>query len=63
MPTSNAVRHDRNLVVLSAAGDDKFLFYQQIESLKTAVVGLLAGGFAATPFTALHNLPAYRAAS
>ena len=61
--TSNAVRHDRNLVVLSATGDDKFSFYQRIESLKTAVVGLLAGGFAAAPFTALHDLPAYGAAS
>ena len=31
--------------------------------MKTAAVGLLAGGIAATPFIALHDIPAYGAAS
>lgn len=76
LPRNNAkaqtrIRPDRgNLVVLSAGGDDdddekedKFSFYQRIESLKTAVVGLLSGGILSTPFIALHDIPAYGAAS
>ena len=31
--------------------------------MKTAAVGLLAGGIASTPFIALHDIPAYGAAS
>ncbi len=34
----------------------KFTFEQRIESVKTGVVGLLAGGIALTPFAALHDL-------
>ncbi|EJK50637.1 hypothetical protein THAOC_30330 [Thalassiosira oceanica] len=41
---------------------DKFSFGQRIESTKSAVIGLLAGGVAATPFTALHDLPLFGAA-
>ena len=41
---------------------DKFSFGQRIESTKSAVIGLLAGGIAATPFTALHDIPLFGAA-
>ncbi len=36
--------------------DDKFSMAQRIESIKTGVVGLLAGGLAITPFAALHDI-------
>lgn len=36
--------------------DDKFSFGQKIESTKTAVVGLLAGGIALTPFALIHDV-------
>lgn len=36
--------------------EDKFSFGQRIESVKTAVVGLLSGGIAASPVIALHDL-------
>ena len=42
--------------------EDKFSFGQRIESAKSAVIGLLAGGIAATPFTALHDIPLFGAA-
>lgn len=35
---------------------NKFSFAQRIESVKTGVVGLLAGGVSLTPFSAFHNL-------
>jgi hypothetical protein len=35
--------------------NDKFSFAQRIESIKTAVVGLLSGGLAVTPITFLHD--------
>lgn len=39
--------------------EDKFSFQQRIESVKTAAVGALSGGIAATPFIALHDIPLY----
>ena len=44
-------------------GEDKFSFFQRIESTKTAVLGLLSGGILSTPFIALHDIPAYGAPS
>ena len=44
-------------------GEDKFSFFQRIESTKTAALGLLSGGILSTPFIALHDIPAYGAAS
>ena len=58
--------HNRRQIALAAKKDeeeDKFSFQQRIESVKTAVVGLLAGGIVSTPFIALHDIPAYGAAS
>ncbi|KAL3787650.1 hypothetical protein HJC23_011798 [Cyclotella cryptica] len=43
--------------------EDKFSFQQRIESVKTGVLGALAGGIAATPFIALHDIPSYGLAS
>jgi hypothetical protein len=34
----------------------KFTFEQRIESIKTGLVGLFAGGIALTPFSALHDI-------
>jgi hypothetical protein len=45
------------------SGEDKFSLFQRIESIKTATLGLLAGGILSTPFIALHDIPAYGAAS
>lgn len=39
--------------------EDKFSFYQRIESTKTALIGLLSGGILSTPFIALHDIPTY----
>ena len=36
--------------------ENKFTFAQRIESTKTGVVGLFAGGIALTPFAALHDI-------
>eukprot|EP00559_Dactyliosolen_fragilissimus_P004152 CAMPEP_0184864332 /NCGR_PEP_ID=MMETSP0580-20130426/14543_1 /TAXON_ID=1118495 /ORGANISM="Dactyliosolen fragilissimus" /LENGTH=241 /DNA_ID=CAMNT_0027363061 /DNA_START=55 /DNA_END=780 /DNA_ORIENTATION=+ len=36
--------------------ENKFTFAQRIESTKTGIVGLLSGGIALTPFSALHNI-------
>lgn len=36
--------------------ENKFTFAQRIESTKTGVVGLLAGGIALTPFAAFHDI-------
>jgi len=36
--------------------NNKFGFGQRIESTKTGIVGLLAGGIAGTPFSALHDI-------
>jgi len=44
-------------------GEDKFSFFQRIESTKTAALGLLSGGILSTPFIALHDIPAYGAPS
>lgn len=38
-----------------SAVDDKFSFSQRIESVKTAIVGLLSGGVTVTPITFLHD--------
>jgi hypothetical protein len=35
---------------------DKFSFGQRIESTKTGIVGLLAGGIVLTPFSAIHDI-------
>lgn len=43
--------------------EDKFSFYQRIESIKTAIVGLLSGGILSTPIIALHDIPNYGLAS
>ena len=40
----------------SKYGKDDFSFGQRIESVKSGVVGALAGGVALTPFTALHDI-------
>ena len=45
------------------SGEDKFSLFQRIESIKTATLGLLSGGVLSTPFIALHDIPAYGAAS
>jgi len=36
--------------------ESDFSFAQRIESLKTLIVGALAGGIALTPFSALHDI-------
>jgi hypothetical protein len=41
--------------LFSAADDDKFSFGQRIESAKTGIVGLLAGGIALAPVSLLHD--------
>lgn len=43
--------------------NDKFSFYQRVESTKTALVGLLSGGLVSTPIIALHDIPNYGLAS
>ena len=43
--------------------EDKFSFYQRIESTKTGLIGLLSGGILSTPFIALHDIPTYGLAS
>ncbi|KAL3775125.1 hypothetical protein ACHAWO_001948 [Cyclotella atomus] len=43
--------------------EDKFSPQQRLESVKTGVLGALAGGIAATPFIAFHDIPAYGLAS
>ena len=40
----------------NADATDKFTFAQKIESIKTGVVGLLVGGIAVTPVTAIHDI-------
>ncbi len=37
--------------------ENKFSFYQRVESIKTALVGLLSGGILSTPIIALHDIP------
>mmetsp|Transcript_25518 Transcript_25518/g.43259 ORF Transcript_25518/g.43259 Transcript_25518/m.43259 type:complete len:207 (+) Transcript_25518:76-696(+) len=39
--------------------EDKFSFQQRIESVKTAAVGAISGGIAATPFIGFHDIPLY----
>jgi len=39
----------------NSASDDKFSFSQRIESVKSAIVGLLSGGLTVTPITFLHD--------
>ena len=40
----------------NADATDKFTFAQKFESIKTGVVGLLVGGIAVTPVTAIHDI-------
>lgn len=63
--SSNSRHHEygsSNLVALSATGggggEDKFSPFQRIESIKTGIIGLLAGGIASAPFIGLHDLQA-----
>jgi len=42
--------------VLHAYNSDKFSFAQRIESIKTGLVGLFAGGISLTPIAALHDI-------
>ncbi|KAL9179010.1 hypothetical protein ACHAXT_011983 [Thalassiosira profunda] len=53
------------LLAAGSGGEDnnKFSFFQRIESTKTALLGLVSGGILSTPFIALHDIPAYGAAS
>ncbi len=44
------------LFAKNANNEDKFSFRQRIESIKTAVVGLVSGGVASTPFIFLHDV-------
>jgi hypothetical protein len=37
-------------------GEDKFSFYQRIESIKTAILGGIAGSICSSPFIAIHDL-------
>jgi len=54
----NKIRCKRLIQSLHAYRDksDKFSFAQRIESTKTGVVGLLAGGIALTPVAAIHDI-------
>ena len=67
-PSPGAPRASSVAALRAKSGDDerspedKFSFGQRIESAKSAVIGLLAGGIAATPFTALHDIPLFGAA-
>lgn len=65
-PTTKTIQHNKKCI-LSAKKDnnneDKFSFFQRIESIKTAALGALSGGIVATPFIALHDIPVYGAAS
>mmetsp|Transcript_19558 Transcript_19558/g.23970 ORF Transcript_19558/g.23970 Transcript_19558/m.23970 type:complete len:241 (+) Transcript_19558:64-786(+) len=40
----------------SSDDDEKFSFGQRIESTKTGIVGLFAGGIALAPFSAVHDI-------
>jgi hypothetical protein len=37
-------------------GEDKFSFYQRIESIKTAILGGIVGSICSSPFIAIHDL-------
>jgi hypothetical protein len=37
-------------------GEDKFSFYQRIESIKTAILGGVVGSICSSPFIAIHDL-------
>jgi len=53
------IREDALTTALYATNknkEDKFSFKQRIESIKTAVIGLAAGGVASTPFIFLHDV-------
>ena len=53
---SNTKIHSLTSLKQSSKSNDDFSFAQRIESLKTLVVGALAGGIALTPFSALHDI-------
>ena len=66
--SSHQYNNNRNIILSSSNnsnenGEDKFSFFQRIESTKTAALGLLSGGILSTPFIALHDIPAYGASS
>ena len=68
LSSSNHYNNNRYIILSSSNnsnenGEDKFSFFQRIESTKTAALGLLSGGILSTPFIALHDIPAYGAAS
>mmetsp|Transcript_26719 Transcript_26719/g.64106 ORF Transcript_26719/g.64106 Transcript_26719/m.64106 type:complete len:225 (-) Transcript_26719:146-820(-) len=54
-------RNNRISLILSAqnnsGGEDKFSFFQRIESIKTAALGAISSGIIGTPVLALHDLP------
>eukprot|EP00579_Thalassiosira_antarctica_P000759 CAMPEP_0201873976 /NCGR_PEP_ID=MMETSP0902-20130614/6356_1 /ASSEMBLY_ACC=CAM_ASM_000551 /TAXON_ID=420261 /ORGANISM="Thalassiosira antarctica, Strain CCMP982" /LENGTH=219 /DNA_ID=CAMNT_0048400729 /DNA_START=57 /DNA_END=716 /DNA_ORIENTATION=+ len=70
-PITKKISQQNKNLILSAKNDnddknnsdDKFSFPQKIESIKTAALGAIAGGIVATPFIALHDIPAYGAAA
>mmetsp|Transcript_6098 Transcript_6098/g.7087 ORF Transcript_6098/g.7087 Transcript_6098/m.7087 type:complete len:226 (-) Transcript_6098:119-796(-) len=54
----NKIRLKRHIHGLYAyrENSDKFSFAQRVESIKTGVVGLFAGGIALTPVAAIHDI-------
>ena len=68
LSSSHHYNNNRHIILSSSNnsnenGEDKFSFFQRIESTKTAALGLLSGGILSTPFIALHDIPAYGAPS
>ena len=70
LSSSHHYNNNSRYIILSSSNnsnengeEDKFSFFQRIESTKTAALGLLSGGILSTPFIALHDIPAYGAAS
>jgi len=58
-PTDKFNQESTSRIILHSTSKDddtKFTFGQRIESIKTGVVGLLAGGIALTPFAAFHDI-------
>jgi len=55
-PTKRSLDGENDAFSSSSSKSDKFSLNQRFESIKSGIVGLLAGGIAVTPFTALHDL-------
>ena len=57
------INNDDDEVVASSGGENKFSFFQRIESIKAAAMGAISGSILSAPVLALHDLPNYGIAS